>query len=257
MSEIATGRPRGVAADGAARLVGSSLLAFVLFAAAPLAAPAGEVEQLVVRVEGMTCEGCNKSLTTALTELPFLDGTYASFAAQGACAELVGPPDTDRVRQAIEALGYRFVSAEVTKTCPEDLRGLLPRPWAKWTEGRDVRSISQGEEIDLKAHLVDGKYTIIDFGASWCGPCHEAAERIASYLDAHPDTAVRTVELDGADPEESYAQPVVAQHLQYVPGIPWLIVHAPGGKVLVRTQSVDKVLAAIDKNRARVQRRTR
>ncbi len=72
------------------------------------------------------------------------------------------------------------------------------------------------------------------------------------YLDAHGDVAVRAVELAGETAQVSYEQPVVAQHLAYVTGIPWMVVYAPDGKVISKTQSVDKTLAAIDKHRVKM-----
>ena len=114
------------------------LLSLLFLAAVTTVAAAGEPEHAVVRVEGMTCAGCNKTVTTALEALPFLKSVHASFAAKGACAELTGPLDEAQVRAAIETSGYRFVSVEAVDACPDDLRGPLPEPWAKWSDGRDV-----------------------------------------------------------------------------------------------------------------------
>ncbi len=223
----------------------------VILTAALLLTPAAQAGSLVVRVQGMDCAGCNGKLAGALEALPFLSGVHASFAEQGACAAVDGAVDEPAVAKAVADLGYAFVSAEAVDACPQALRGALPEPWAARSTGRDVQTISRGEEVDLEASLVVGCYTIFDFGASWCGPCHEAAERLAAYLDGHGDVAVRAIELGGEDPAASYQQPVVAQHLAYVDGVPWLIVRAPDGRKLIQTNSVDRALAAIDKHRAR------
>jgi len=219
------------------------------------ATPAFAGQSVVVELSGMDCAGCNKGVSAALNELPFLDGVHASFVAQGACGELVGELDEASVQAAIEGTGKTFVKLALLDECPTELRGRLPDPWEHRSEGLDVVTISHGERVDLEPAKVAGKYTIVDFGAAWCGPCHDAADVLAAYLRAHPDVAVRAVDLGGQTAEESYAAPVVAQHLEYVDGIPWLVVYGPDGKPLHKSNSVDKAVAAIDKHRDRKARK--
>ena len=218
----------------------------ILLFAAPAAA-----SSVVVEVTGMDCEGCNKGLAAALNKLPFLDSVDASFVVQGACGELTGDFDEAQVAAAVEKAGKAFVSAKVVEDCPKGLQGLLPDPWEGRTEGIDVVTISHGERVDVAAVLVSGKYTIIDYGAPWCGPCHEAAEELAGYLRGHDDVAVRAVDLGGQSPDESYKAPVVAQHLEIVDSIPYLVVHDPTGKVIHKGRSAAKAIGAIDKHRTR------
>ena len=219
-----------------------------------LAVPAG-ASSVHVEVTGMDCEGCNKGLSAALNGLDFLEGVNASFVAQGACGELVGDLDSEQVAAAVAGTGKAFVSATVVEQCPEGLRGALPDPWAGRGEGLDVVTISHGEQVDVAGALVAGKYTVVDYGAPWCGPCHEAAELLATYLRAHPDVAVRAVDLGGQTPDESYNAPVVAQHLEYVDGIPWIVVHDPTGKVVHKSNSATRAIEAIEKHRERKARR--
>jgi len=40
-------------------------------------------------------------------------------------------------------------------------------PVAEAPEGADVEVISGGEEVDIDAHLVDGRLTLIEFTADW------------------------------------------------------------------------------------------
>ncbi len=213
------------------------------------AAPAAETTRYLVKVSGMDCASCNAKITGALEALEPVLAVHASFAEQAACFESREAVDEVAVQAAITGLGYAFVGIEEVSGCPPGLNGKLPAPWARRSEGLDVVTISRGETVDLVAHLADGKYTVVDFGAPWCGPCHEAAEALAAYMRTHEDVAVRAVDLEGQTPDASYAQPVVAQHLEYVSGIPWLIAYTPNGKVLVRHRSVEKITAAIDKHR--------
>ena len=233
------------------RLVLAALLAL-------LALPAGahaEDGALVIRMQGMDCDGCNKRLATVFGGLPWLEDVHANFLEQAACGRLVGDVDEPALQAALGEGPHTVVGVERVAVCPETLRGRLPSPWEGRAEGVDVQVISHGEQVDLRAHLVEGKYTIVDFGAPWCAPCHEVAESLRAYLLDHDDVAVRAVELEGATAQDSYEQPVVGQHLANVPGIPWLVVHAPDGKVLGRSQSLDRTLKAIEKHREREARR--
>ena len=227
-------------------------LALVFLSSGPtLAKTSDAASHVVVRLSGMDCGGCNLKVKDALEALGFLGSVEASFAEQSACGELSGTLDEQRIAAAIVGIGYTFVSADSVVSCPVSLGGELPEPWAGRSEGLDVETISQGEEVVLEAHVAPGRFTLIDFGAAWCGPCHDAAERLRLYLGEHGDVSVRVVNLGGKTPDDSYQQPVVNQHLKYVKGIPWFLVYGPTGRVLARTQEVDKAIAAIDKHRAR------
>jgi len=108
---------------------------------------------------------------------------------------------------------------------------------------------AKGEEVDLEAHEVDGKFTIFDFGAPWCGPCHVAEKLLRDYLSDHPDVALRAVVLDAQDAKTSFDMPVVAQHLQTAPGLPYFILVNPKGKTIARGVDPARILKKIDKKR--------
>ena len=62
----------------------------------------------------------------------------------------------------------------------------FPDPWAG-AEAPQVVTVSEGETVDLVALATPGQYTIVDVGAAWCAPCHDAARALRPYLEEHPD----------------------------------------------------------------------
>lgn len=230
----------------------SALLAFAFFFCSGLAS-GGTTRTVVVSIAGMDCGGCATAIQDSVGSLPFVAKVSTSFVLQKACISLSGELDESAVATAVagaeEGLGVgAFVDVP---ECPEGLRGELPDPWLGRAEGLDVRTISKGEAVDLKAALAEGKYTVIDFGARWCAPCHDVAAALAAGLAQHPDLAVRAVLIEGATAEESYRQPVIEQHLKYAPGIPFLLVYSPDGKVIHKGTDVAKALEVVDRHRAR------
>ena len=216
-----------------------------LFASLALAADPGFA---LVQVTGMDDPCCAQKVVSALDALPFVSAAAAAYDRGAACVVLTGPADLVAIQGALAAQGYGATKVDLVEACPP---GLTPRradPWAD-AAGLDVKHVSRGETVDLAASLAPGKFTIVDFGATWCGPCYTAAERLAGYLRAHPDTAVRAVMLEGADARASFAQPIVKQHLQWAEGLPYFLAYGPTGKQLYKGSDLDALLATLDKKR--------
>ncbi|MBK9645025.1 MAG: thioredoxin family protein [Deltaproteobacteria bacterium] len=87
----------------------------------------------------------------------------------------------------------------------------FPDPWAG-AEAPQVVTVSEGETVDLVALATPGQYTIVDVGAAWCAPCHDAARALRPYLEEHPDVVVRAVTIAG-QPWDLAKSPAAAQLL--------------------------------------------
>jgi thiol-disulfide isomerase/thioredoxin len=76
----------------------------------------------------------------------------------------------------------------------EPRKGLQPLP-EEVRRTLDIASASEGPEIELAKVLVPGKVTLIDYWASWCGPCHLLDARLQRLARAQPKLAVRRVNV--------------------------------------------------------------
>jgi thiol-disulfide isomerase/thioredoxin len=108
----------------------------------------------------------------------------------------------------------------------------------------DVRTITHGEEVDLEAHVVRGKYTVFDFYAAWCPPCRvlsPALERLAvSQIER---LAIRKVDI------VDWTMPVASQH--GVESLPFLVLFDPEGRKVATGEEVFAVLLKVFGENAR------
>jgi copper chaperone CopZ len=203
----------------------------------------------VVTISGMDCAGCHPHVVESLRAVPGVTGAVASFESGAACVDLSATTDPEKLRAAVKKAGYEPGAVEAVAECPASLKPKdATDPWAN-PGPLDAQVVSRGEEVALADHLVPNKFTVVDFGASWCAPCHTTAALLAEYLEHHADTAVRAVSLPGRDPKASFASPAAKQHLKWAAGLPYLLVYAPDGKEIYRGGDVLQAMSAIDKKR--------
>lgn len=125
----------------------------------------------------------------------------------------------------------------------------FPDPWAG-AEAPQVVTVSEGEAVDLVALATPGQYTIVDVGAAWCAPCHDAARALRPYLEEHPDVVVRAVTIAG-QPWELAKSPAAAQLLGRRARIPMFYALDGEGEVIYEGHDVERLMARVDRARAR------
>jgi thiol-disulfide isomerase/thioredoxin len=207
--------------------------------------PAGSAALLRV---GFGCVGCDTELAAALARDPHVASVRVAPTDGWACVTLRSSTTTEALTAAARDCDDLVVrSVEPMASCPAVPPPLPPTdPWANPPPGADIQIVSRGEVFDPKAAKVDGKTTVFDYGAPWCGPCHLAARLLGAYAATHPAVAIRAIHLGGTSPAESFALPVARAHLSDVPGVPWLVVYGPTGKVRYRGADAAAALAAIE-----------
>lgn len=123
-----------------------------------------------------------------------------------------------------------------------------PDPWAARGTG-DVEIVSHGEAIEVQDILVQDKFTVVDVGAAWCSPCHDAARSLRTYAQDHSDTAIRVVNLEGA-PHQSMSLPAASLADKGV--LPWILVFSPDGEPLYAGPKPDKATKKLDRARRKL-----
>ena len=101
----------------------------------------------------------------------------------------------------------------------------------------DVQVVSNGEEVDLVAHAVAGKYTIYDFYADWCPPCRVLNTELTALAAQHDNLAIRKIDI------VDWTSPVVAQH--GVVALPHLVIYGPDGEWVAAGDDAFAVVADV------------
>lgn len=181
------------------------LLAALLTSAPSALAASPDPGALVLTVPSADDPCCAQNVVALLQALPFVKSAGADVTSHTACAVLSGPTDISALTTTLTEGGYPPASVMPSAACPA---GTQPRvdPWTD-VGTLDARVISHGETVDLAAHRAPQGFTIYDFGAPWCGPCHANAADIKRYMATHPDVSVRAVVLEGKDAKVSFALP--------------------------------------------------
>ncbi len=114
-----------------------------------------------------------------------------------------------------------------------------PEPYP---EGSDMKIVSaNGEAVgDLKKLRVEGKYTVLDFYADWCGPCRLVDAQLREIAGKRDDVAVRKLNIVGFESE-------LAKELgRKLKALPYVVIYDPDGKKTEITgNSPDKIAEAL------------
>lgn len=118
----------------------------------------------------------------------------------------------------------------------------------------------QGQASKLSDYLTDNRYLLVDFWASWCGPCRAAMPHLAAINKDHSKT-IRVLSLGvweqsvednekakeelGMTWETALDKEGKGPEAYGVQGIPTLLLIAPDGTIVLRSHSADELNAKI------------
>ena len=119
-----------------------------------------------------------------------------------------------------------------------------------------------GEPLSLSAFAGTGKYVLIDFWASWCGPCRREIPYLVEIDKNYASKGVQVVGINVWDKKDAALKAVEQMEIKYpviytedntatddygVSGIPQILLIGPDGTILQRNLRGDDIAKAIDK----------
>lgn len=126
----------------------------------------------------------------------------------------------------------------------------------------DFSAEYDGKKVSLSDYVGKGKYVLVDFWASWCGPCRKEIPHIAELYKKYkgdkfevlgvatwdkPEATKKAIdELGVVWPQMLNAQKA-GSDAYGISGIPQIILFAPDGKIVARDLRGDAMKAAVEK----------
>jgi thiol-disulfide isomerase/thioredoxin/copper chaperone CopZ len=200
-----------------------------------LAGPAWADRVQVYSIQGADCATCAERIKDELEK------------ARG-----VGKVEFDKKKVELtvkleEGVGDEVVVAAVERAGLKAIVGpgqgaYLAHP--EYPPGADVAWLTRdGSKVGPLPKLrVDGKYTVFDVYADWCGPCRTVDEHLRGVVAARADVAVRKLNL--VDFDSALARELGSR----LEALPYVVVFTPSGKRIdvagAELAKIDKALAA-------------
>jgi len=195
-----------------------SFVSLVLFAACGATRTvAADATTTIVSLAKIDCADCGEKIVADLRNRP---GVYeAQFDRKTAEIKVIASRSYDVFTQVRKLAAEDGFEANLGAGKGRYLEH-IPFP-----EGFDARTVNEeGRDVaDLKPLLVPGKITVVDFSASFCGPCREVDKHMASVLATRKDIAYRRVDIGDWD------TPVAKHYLTNVPQLPYILVYDAKG----------------------------
>lgn len=124
-----------------------------------------------------------------------------------------------------------------------------------------------GKATRLSDYVGKGKYVLVDFWASWCGPCREEIPNLIAAYNKYKEKGLVVLGVAVSDKPEATMQAIkelnipypqilnsqkIATDLYGIDGIPEIMLFAPDGTILkrgLRGEEIEKTLAEIFKDK--------
>lgn len=193
---------------------------------------------VVLSMQDLDCASCGGKALKALKKNPHV--TKASF--NYANAELTvsyNPEKTNEseLQSQASTAGYGILLGQGKGTY---------LPPERYDEGLNVAwVVKEGQAVDITQHFVEGKITIIDFYAPWCGPCRVLDKHLNTILKEQSDVAVRKLNI------VTWETPLAKKYSDRITSLPHVFIYDAKGKEVASISGLEpeQIQAAIEKAR--------
>lgn len=132
---------------------------------------------------------------------------------------------------------------------------------AKFIDFEGVNPKNTTQTIKLSDYAGKGKYVLLDFWASWCGPCRQAMPEIKALNDKYSAKGLEVIGVVVSDELENHLQSAASLNVTWtqifdnkdalvalygIEGIPTLILLDKDGTVLVRTHDKQEIIEKVE-----------
>jgi copper chaperone CopZ len=211
-----------------------TLVLVALLAPAFTGAAAAADRVQVFSIQGADCGSCGDKIKKALKPVKGVRKAEFDIHKVELTVRLRDGVSDDAVVAAVAAVGFKAI--------PGAGQGGYT-PTVGFPAGADVTLMSpDGRAVgSLEKQRVDGKYTVYDVYADWCGPCRLVEARLREILARRSDIAVRRLNVVDFD------TPLASELGPDFQSLPYLIVFTPKGKRIdihgADFERLDKALA--------------
>jgi thiol-disulfide isomerase/thioredoxin len=213
-------------------------LSLIVSSLAALAAFPAQAETFRFHVIGIECQLCAVPIQKALASTPGVERARVDWKKE--TAEVDVPPAFDKTSLKFTLDNLGFVAVFPGETA-KGFEPLTPEALAKL----DIRRFDGKRPVDEKELSAQGKTTLIDYYADWCGPCKTLELRLERYMTAHSEIALRRVDIGKWD--NAAARQITRQGAA---GLPYVRVY-DGSRTLVGNGGMwDEILALTGRAKA-------